>query len=163
MDKGTEILLKYLDFPSEETFLDLGAGYGPIGLCRKRTRNINKHTIYFSRDKQTGNLGIEKNIRNHGIKNYKLVSGDFVEKAKQLKEQNIRFKAIYSNPPNRLGLDLVFKMLHAAIDFMDEDGFMQYVIKNPMVPNHLQGESKSNFRNKRYIALQLSPAIEFTR
>lgn len=130
LDKGTEILLKYLDFPSEGNILDLGAGYGPIGvIVAKELEDINKHTIYFSEINKRAIWVLKKNIRNHGIKNYKLVSGDFVEKAKQLKEQNIRFKAIYSNPPNRLGLDLVFKMLHAAIDLMDEDGFMQYVIK----------------------------------
>ncbi len=130
LDKGTEVLLKYLDFPAEGNILDLGAGYGPIGIVvAKELESLQKHNFFFSEVNKRAIWVLKKNIRNYNLKKFRILSGNFVEKAKNLKKENIKFKAIYCNPPNRAGLDIIFEMFHAAIDLMEEDGFMQYVIK----------------------------------
>lgn len=148
LDKGTEVLLKYLDFPAEGNILDLGAGYGPIGIVvAKELESLQKHNFFFSEVNKRAIWVLKKNIRNYNIKKYRIISGNFVEKAKKLKEENIRFKAIYCNPPNRAGLDVIFAMFHAAIDLMDEDGFMQYVIKKSYGAESFAGKIITEFPN----------------
>ena len=148
LDKGTEVLLKYLDFPAEGNILDLGAGYGPIGIVvAKELESVQKHNFYFSEINKRAMWVLKKNIRNYNIKNYRIISGNFVEKAPKLKQEGIKFKAIYCNPPNRAGLEIIFQMFHAAIDLMDEDGFMQYVIKKSYGAESFAGKIISKFPN----------------
>ncbi len=149
LDKGTEVLLKYLDFPAEGNILDLGAGYGPIGIVvAKELESLQKHNFFFSEVNKRAIWVLKKNIRNYNIKKYRIISGNFVEKAKKLKEENIKFKAIYCNPPNRAGLEIIFDMFHAAIDLMDEDGFMQYVIKKSYGAESFAGRIITEFPNQ---------------
>ncbi|MFP3952174.1 MAG: class I SAM-dependent methyltransferase [Candidatus Bathyarchaeia archaeon] len=122
IDLGTRILIENMIIPEEGTFLDLGCGYGPIGIVAARVNpdlevymtDINTRAVEYAR------INVEKN----GV-NAEVVQGDSYEGV-----NHVTFNAIASNPPVSAGMkDVVRPMVFGAKEHLIESGSLQMVMR----------------------------------
>jgi 16S rRNA G1207 methylase RsmC len=124
VDEGTRLLLQHMDIEHTDDCLDLGCGYGPIGLAlaaeapQGRTLMVDKDfvAVHYS------NL----NARLNGLKNAtaQLSNGfDQIEPA-------ARFDLIASNIPAKVGKEALSLYLHDALERLRPGGRLYLVTIN---------------------------------
>ncbi|ABN70147.1 methyltransferase small [Staphylothermus marinus F1] len=155
VDKGTYLLLKYIDVPDEGEVLDVGCGYGVIGLTIAK---LNPRLKVYMVDINPLAVKITKyNAKLNNLeKQVVVLQGDVYEPVK-----NLRFNAIYSNPPLSSGMYTVEKIVLEAINYLKPDGFAEFVLarggeylveKARRIYRHVE-----SIRKKGYIILKLKP------
>jgi 16S rRNA (guanine1207-N2)-methyltransferase len=105
IDFGSRVLIDAFECPSiDGPFLDVGCGYGPIGLAFAKAFPARRvHMI----DVNNRALSLAKeNAAEHNIVNVDIYESDTYD---QVEERN--FAAIITNPPIRAGKDVVHKIL----------------------------------------------------
>ncbi|NHJ24345.1 MAG: class I SAM-dependent methyltransferase [Candidatus Lokiarchaeota archaeon] len=131
LDLGTKILIENMVFPkNRENFLDLGCGYGPIGIviayelsqANVYFIDINKRAVWCTRENIKSNLSDE-------LKRVRVLQGNYFD---PLKGKKIRFDGIYMNPPMRAGRVEFLKIFDDISYFLNSKGFFQFVIKRKM-------------------------------
>ncbi len=122
IDYGSKLLLEtYLSSDNESRkVLDVGCGYGFIGIVISVINNsyvdmidINKRAIHLTK---------------RNIKKYDSFQGDaFISDA----YENItsKYDVIITNPPIRVGKDKVLEILEGAFDYLNDNGYLYYVIR----------------------------------
>ncbi len=115
IDEGTLLLLKYLDINETDDCLDLGCGYGPLGLAMAKLAPKGKTTLVDKDFKavEYSNINAELN----DIKNAEaLLSNGFDQINKQ------KFNIIVSNIPAKVGNEMLTLFLHDAYKQMKHGG-----------------------------------------
>lgn len=114
IDAGTAVLLKQdRHFPKDGNVLDLGCGWGPIGLSIARVAP------------RTRVIGIDINQRsieqsNQNAKALKLANFEAMH-SRSLPE-NMTFSAIWSNPPIRVGKKVLHELMQTYIPRLEPGG-----------------------------------------
>ena len=132
IDEGTELLLKYIEIKETDDCLDLGCGYGPIGLTLAKLAPQG-HTTLVDRDF----IAIEyaqKNIEINSITNAEaLLSNGF----DQIRDK--QFDIVVSNIPAKVGNEMLSLFLHdtwqqlrpgGRIYIVTINGLRQYMKRN---------------------------------
>ncbi len=123
IDEGTRLLIEYAKIPSKGIILDLGCGYGVIGITLAKAHpqirvvmtDINPVAIELAR----------KNAKHNGVaKRVEILLGDLYEPVK-----NRRFDVILSNPPVTAGMNVVKRIIVEAPDHLVNGGSLQLVIR----------------------------------
>ena len=120
IDEGTLLLLKYLDISENDDCLDLGCGYGPLGLTMAKLAPNGKTTLVDKDFKaiEYSNSNAELNQ----IKNAEaLLSNGF----DQIRER--KFDVVVSNIPAKVGNELLSLFLYDAYKQM-KPGAKIYVV-----------------------------------
>jgi len=120
IDEGTLLLLKYLDISENDDCLDLGCGYGPLGLTMAKLAPNGKTTLVDKDFKaiEYSNSNAELNQ----IKNAEaLLSNGF----DQIRER--KFDIVVSNIPAKVGNELLSLFLYDAYKQM-KPGAKIYVV-----------------------------------
>ena len=134
VDEGTELLLKYIDVNETDDCLDLGCGYGPIGLTLAKLAPRG-HTTLVDRDF----IAVEytrKNISLNNIANAEaLLSNGFAN----IRER--QFDIVVSNIPAKVGNEMLSLFLHDAWHQLRSGGRF-YVV----TINGLRDYMKRNFK-----------------
>lgn len=119
VDYGSQVLLNSLDFKREKTLLDVGCGYGPLGISLAKAYSlevtmvdINRRALDLAKVNAEKN-GVNANIFQSNI--YENVSGCF--------------DAVISNPPIRAGKDVVHAVIEDSIDYLNTGGSLTIVIQ----------------------------------
>ncbi|MGT2934740.1 class I SAM-dependent methyltransferase [Streptococcus castoreus] len=119
IDFGSQVLLNTLDFSRNERVLDLGCGYGPLGISLAKVQgvqatlvDINNRAVDLAR-KNASNNQVEVAIFQSNI--YENVNG--------------QFEHIISNPPIRAGKKVVHEIIEKSIDFLVDEGDLTIVIQ----------------------------------
>ena len=114
-----ETFLKYHSKLENELFLDVGGGYGFIGITLAALTgatveiiDINKRAIHLC----------ERNIKLNEINNCKVYESNVYENVLN------KYKYIITNPPIRAGKMTVLQILAEAKEHLDEDGELWFVI-----------------------------------
>lgn len=107
IDPGTRLLIEGMTVQPGDTVLDLGCGYGPIGIAAASLAAPGR--VYLVDVNQRACELARKNLSLNGIDNAEVRTGDGLTRVADL-----RFEAILTNPPIRAGYDVVFPMLEAA-------------------------------------------------
>lgn len=121
IDLGTKVFMENLIVPQEGTVVDLGCGYGPIGIFlaiknpRLRVIMIDNNPLAV----KTAKLNVER---------YNLQNRVQVIKSNVLEELHEKVTAIYSNPPLSKGTDFLQKFAEQAHERLEEKGFIQMVV-----------------------------------
>lgn len=131
LDHGTRLLIESMELPKEGSALDLGCGYGPIGVvaavCRPRLEvwmtDINKRAVVLAR----------QNAQRNGARNARVLEGSLYEPiGDQL------FDVILSNPPFSAGLKrAVEPMIEGAPRHLKSGGSLQVVVRSTKGGNNL--------------------------
>jgi len=147
IDLGTKILIEYMNIPEESnTFLDLGCGYGPIGIVLGYESPHSQ--IYFIDINKRAVWCTKQNIRINFPDNrerFSILTGNYFA---PLKNKNIKFDGIYMNPPMRRGRNEFFKLIHEIPNFLKSKGFFQFVIKKKMGASYILTYLSTNFQDK---------------
>ena len=108
LDKGTQVLLAHVPDPPEQgTFLDLGCGWGPLAVVMGLE---SPGASVWAVDVNTRALDLtERNAGANGAANVSAMdAGEALERARS---EGVRFDAIWSNPPVRVGKEAMRRML----------------------------------------------------
>jgi 16S rRNA (guanine1207-N2)-methyltransferase len=120
IDEGTVMLLDYMDIIETDDCLDLGCGYGPIGMTMARLAPQGK-TLLVDKDF----VGVEyaqANIRRNGITNAEaMLSNGFAHIGDR------KFDIIASNIPAKVGNEMLYIFLHDALARLKPGGRL-YVV-----------------------------------
>jgi len=115
IDEGSQLLLDYLDIDSADDCLDLGCGYGVLGLCMARSAPAG-HTLLVDKDFVAVEYS-EKNRLLNKIENAScLLSNGFNQIPKQ------QFDLIVSNIPAKVGKEMLFIYLFDALEYLKPGG-----------------------------------------
>ena len=123
VDYGSRALIERMDFAEDANVLDLGCGYGPIGLAAARLAprghvtmlDINERAVCLARE----------NAEANGVTNVEAMRSDLYEAV-----DGQRFDAILSNPPIRAGKVVVHRILTEAMLHLVPGGALWIVIQN---------------------------------
>lgn len=119
LDRGTEVLLKYLEVdPDYTTALDLGCGYGTIGLVLGKVFQLDVDMVDIN--KRAIDLSIQNSIHNE-VKTNVFYSDGFEKISKN-------YNLIVTNPPIRVGKQKVYQLLENAKNYLTENGTLVFVI-----------------------------------
>ena len=119
VDFGSQLLLKCLEVNQGETVLDVGCGYGPLGLSLVKAYgvqatmvDINNRALDLARQNAERNK-VEATIFQSNI--YEQVKG--------------KFDHVISNPPIRAGKQVVHEIIEKSKDFLGIGGDLTIVIQ----------------------------------
>ncbi len=115
IDDGSQMLLKYLDIDPSDDCLDLGCGYGVLGLNMAKAAPKG-HTLLVDKDFIAVDYS-EKNRLVNKIENAScMLSNGFAQIAKQ------QFDIIVSNIPAKVGKEMLYIYLFDALDYLKPGG-----------------------------------------
>ena len=154
LDEGSNILIEYiLKLPLNGRLLDMGCGYGPIGLTLA-TFFENSFVDMFDINERAVNLA-RKNQEKLGIKNVEIGVSDGFENIKN------EYNFIFINPPIRAGKQVIYKMFEDSFASLCNDGKLVIVIrKSHGAPSaqkkliEIFGNCEIKEKNKGYYILQ---------
>lgn len=114
-----------MEIPKEGLVLDLGCGYGVVGVfLGKINENLSIHLM----DVNLRAIELaKKNLEINNIKNYTVFAGDL---STILKHNNYFYDAIYFNPPIRTGKKNYISIIIYVLDFLKNNGSCFIVIKH---------------------------------
>lgn len=120
IDFGSRLLVEtFIQTKPKGSLLDLGSGYGFIGLTLAKLTNVNSTLIDIN--EQAIILATE-NAKLNKLKVETLVSDGF----SNIKQ---KYNYIITNPPIRIGKQAMYKLLAEAKDHLLEDGQLWLVIR----------------------------------
>jgi 16S rRNA (guanine1207-N2)-methyltransferase len=129
LDRGTAVLLSALGHVPDGDLLDLGAGYGPIALTlaarAPRARVWAVEVNARARDL------LRANADGNGLPNVLVRAPDEVS-------ADVRFTAIYSNPPIRIGKAALHALLATWLDRLAPGGRATLVVHRNLGSDSLQ-------------------------
>lgn len=122
VDYGSKHLIETMLLKEDAKVLDVGCGYGPIGLSAA-VMCPSGHVTMVDINERAVELSME-NARRNGINNVSILQSDLLE---QVKDQ--RFDVVLTNPPIRAGKDVVHRIFTDAYDCLVEGGSIWVVIQ----------------------------------
>lgn len=123
VDNGTKLLADKSLIHEDWDVLDLGCGYGVIGVvianefpsCKIVMSDINTRAIVLTKE----------NVSKYELKNVKILQGDLFEKLKTKK-----FDTILCNPPYVAGRKLTFDIIEESKHHLKKNGILQIVFRH---------------------------------
>ncbi|WAA12384.1 class I SAM-dependent methyltransferase [Fervidibacillus halotolerans] len=123
VDFGSKLLIHTFQEPSVSgPFLDVGCGYGPIGLALAKTHPT--RTVHMIDINERAIRLAEENAKNNQVKNVEIYQSDGFEKVSEFS-----FAAIVTNPPIRAGKKIVFQILENSVNYLCPGGELWVVVQ----------------------------------
>lgn len=135
VDPGTRVLLAEAPHPSpgHRVIADIGCGYGPIALTIAARA---PHAEVFAVDvNERARELCRRNAGRNGLTNVRVAAPDEVP-------DDVRFDAIWSNPPIRIGKAQLHRLLERWLDALQPDGTAWMVVQK-----HLGADSLTRWLN----------------
>ncbi len=123
LDKGTELLLNNMIIKNKWKVLDLGCGYGVVGISVKKLypdtevlmTDVNERALKLARE----------NIKINNLRNIEARDSDLFKK---IKDED--FDTILVNPPQSAGKKLCFKLIEDSYKHLKNKGLLQLVARH---------------------------------
>ena len=123
--------------------MDLGCGYGPIGISLAKAlpqskvlmADINERAVRLARD----------NIRLNNIENASAIKSNLYDKIEG------KFNTIIANPPQFAGRDICYEIIEKAKDHLEKDGLLQLVARHNKGGKQLEKKMNEVFGNAKDI------------
>lgn len=123
VDYGSNVLLKNIDnIKDNATILDVGCGYGPIGITLAKLYPNSKIDMIDVNNRALS-LARENIILNHIENRMNVYQSDGYN------EVTTTYDVIVSNPPIRAGKEVVHRILEEAIQHLNQNGSLWIVLQ----------------------------------
>ena len=119
IDFGSQVLLSSLSFQQGETVLDVGCGYGPLGLSLVKAQGIHATMV----DVNTRALDLAQKNADLNQVEAKIFQSNVYDQVEG------SFDHIISNPPIRAGKKVVHEVLSGSFDHLNPGGDLTIVIQ----------------------------------
>lgn|SRR3989338_9144745 len=144
IDRGTELLIESAIIKPSGKVLDLGAGYGAVGIavakafpkCDAVLSDVNERAVELA----------EENVKLNNLKNVETIKSSFFENI------NENFDAILLNPPQTAGKDVCFRMIEESSQHLNRNGTLQVVARHNKGGKTLEKKMAEVFGNVQTIA-----------
>ncbi len=144
IDDGTKLLMKYFSADVDDVCLDLGCGYGPIGLAL--AKHCSKGEVHMV-DKDFVSVELANyNAKLNNIDNAKAYLSDAFLQV----PCDIKFNQIVSNIPAKVGREQLSIILYDALDALKPGGVITVVTINGL-KDFIKNNFKSVFGNYKKI------------
>ncbi|MEM3703189.1 MAG: methyltransferase [Candidatus Bathyarchaeia archaeon] len=140
VDLGTRLLIKAMVLPESGYVLDIGCGYGAVGIAAAKI-NPKLHVVMVDVNERAVRLA-KQNIEINHVYNAEVRRGHLYEPVK-----GMRFQCILSNPPVSAGLSIVKAIIMEAPKRIIEKGTLQMVVKSKIGGKRLQQMFEEAFGN----------------
>lgn len=121
IDFGSNLLLKTIDLGDAKNILDVGCGYGTIGVTLAK---LNSNVSVTMVDVNLRAIGLCKRaIEKNGLTNAIVFESNVYERV------NEKYDIVVSNPPIRAGKSVVHSIILGAYDHLVDGGSMWCVIQ----------------------------------
>lgn len=119
VDFGSQLLLKCLEVNQGETVLDVGCGYGPLGLSLAKAYGVQATMVDIN------NRALDLAQRNAEKNNVKAT----IFQSNIYEQVEGQFDHVISNPPIRAGKQVVHEIIEKSKDFLEIGGDLTIVIQ----------------------------------
>lgn len=129
VDKGTRILLDEAPAPQGARMLDIGCGWGPITLTLAMAAPDAE--VYGVEVNSRSAQLTEMNAERLGLTNVTVAAPDALD-------ESLTFDTIWSNPPIRVGKDVLHGIMHAWLPRLAPGGTAYLVVQKNLGSDSLQ-------------------------
>jgi 16S rRNA (guanine1207-N2)-methyltransferase len=144
VDRGSEVLIEYARIDENKRVLDIGAGYGAIGIS---VAILNPScTIMMSEINERAAELTKENIKLNKVSNAVIVRGNLFDKV----EGN--FDYVLSNPPQSAGKDICFQIIEGAKARLNPGGILYLVARKNKGGDTLSAKMQEVFGNLEVLA-----------
>jgi 16S rRNA (guanine1207-N2)-methyltransferase len=140
IDAGSRLLLEYMDVNESDICLDLGCGYGVIGLCMAKMANHGK--VYMIDKDFVAVEYAKKNAEINRLTNCEV----FLSNAFSHIPNEIKFDVIASNLPANVGKEMLSIILTGAKKYLKQNGRL-YVVTIAGLREFIKRNFKEIFGN----------------
>jgi len=143
IDKGTELLIKECIVKPDWRVLDLGCGWGVIGITIAKAfpttfvlmTDINERAVKLSR----------MNVKLNNVENVIVKKSNLYDKVRE------KFDTILTNPPQLAGKKICFEIIEKAKNYLKKDGLFQLVARHNKGGKALERKMNEVFGNVKEI------------
>lgn len=147
IDLGTRLLIESMILPDSGNVLDLGCGYGAVGIVATSLRpslcvylvDVNERAVRLAR----------QNAKRNNVDNVVLRSGYLYEPVSDLS-----FEVVLSNPPVSAGLKVVLPIIQEAPLHIAHGGSFQMVVRSKIGGKRLFRVMEETFGNADILAIE---------
>jgi len=123
VDTGTRLLVESMRLPAEGEALDLGCGYGPIGIAAAKLEP--RLQVWMTDVNQRAVALAEENARRNRVGNVRLLAGSLYEGL-----EGRSFDVILTNPPISAGIGKVVEpLIEGSVRHLKPGGSLQMVVR----------------------------------
>lgn len=126
IDAGTLLLIETMDIRESDTVLDLGCGYGPLGIVAAHIAH--KGNVYMVDTNIRAIRCARYNIAANGCHNAQAHVSNGFEAV-----NSIDFDVIFSNPPTHSGKDVILPFIRGSYRQLKSNGRIFLVVAKPQV------------------------------
>lgn len=137
IDFGSQVLLSTLDFSKGESVLDVGCGYGPIGLSLAKAQgvavtmvDVNERALELAQKNAARNQVEAQIFSSNGYEAVEWV-----------------FDHVISNPPIRAGKKVVHQVITGSVDHLKPGGDLTIVIQKKQGAPSAKAKMEETFGN----------------
>ncbi len=147
IDPGTRTLIENMRLPNRGSVLDVGCGYGAIGIVAAKLdpglqvvmTDVNRRAVLLARQNAEKNRIVNVDVRQGCF--YQPVQGMF-------------FNAVLSNPPVSAGMETVEALIRQAPAVLSEGGMLQMVVRSKIGRKSLPQIMFKAFGNFEVLAIE---------
>ena len=147
VDLGTRILVESMILPDDGLILDLGCGYGVVGIAAAKFNpklqvvmtDVNRRAVLLSRQNAEKNHACNVEVRQGNL--YAPV-------------QNYCFNCVLSNPPVSAGMQVVEEIIRGAPSVMAQGATLQIVLRSKIGKKTLPEVFTETFGNCKVLAIE---------
>ncbi len=144
LDNGTKLLVESMIVPDTGRFLDLGCGYGVIGIVAG-LENPSLEIWFIDTNKLAINATKQNAKRYLDRSRFRVIRNDGLDGITE------KFNAIVTNPPFSAGKDTVFKFIHQSYEHLVPGGWLELVARKSKGGKSTKEEMERVFGNVEVI------------
>ena len=141
IDAGTLVLIDHMIIKDGWDVLDLGCGYGAVGICI--AKNFTKCEVVMSDINERAARLARRNMSLNDVQNAEARMGDSFENI----SADEKFDTILINPPRMAGREVCFRMIEESFQHLKKNGLLQAVAKHNIGGRELSKKMKEVFGN----------------
>ena len=148
IDSGSKLLIEKMDLKPNDIVMDLGCGYGVIGLVAANLAY--KGSVYMVDTDIRAIKYSRINAKLNKVDNIEIIASDGFEEIVHIPHKII-FDVVVSNPPTHLPKDTLVEFINGSKTFLKEEG-KAYFVTEKRIMSFMKKEFEKVFGNFKEIA-----------